>query len=61
MTSKRILELAYHGALELWNELRAKTSRRGADIITKHHEEVAWKELQEITKLLHNEEIKEGK
>ena len=59
MTNKRILELAYHGALELWNELRAITSRRGADIITKHREEVAWKELQEISKLLHSEELKE--
>ena len=60
MTNKRILELAYHGALDVWTEMHAKASRRGADMIAKHREEIAWKEVQEITHLLKAEELKEA-
>lgn len=55
MTNKRILELAYQGAMLVW------TSRIKTDMIGKHREETAWKELKEITKLLHEEKVKEIK
>ena len=61
MTNKRILELAYQGALLVWTGANAKASRTKMDMIAKHREETAWKELKEITKLLHEEEVKEIK
>ena len=58
MTQKRILELAYHAALELWVEADDKaTACHGENTILNNKERRRWKEYMEISKML--EEIKQ--
>ena len=55
MTQRRILQLAYYEALELWNREKEE-SDYWDDEYHKFKEKKAWTELQEISQLLYNEE-----
>lgn len=54
MTQRRILQLAYYEALELWNREKEE-SDYWDDEYHKFKERKAWTELQEISQLLEKE------
>lgn len=55
MTQRRILQLAYNEALNIWNREKEKTDYWD-DEYHKFRERKAWAELSEISQLLYNEE-----
>ena len=59
MTQERILELAYDRALELWTIENLKLKKDRENRIIKYREQKYWEELEEINRLLIEENEKE--
>ena len=57
MTQKRILQLAYYKAVDVWSSEKEDTELWASDY-NRAKEKRAWDELQEITRLLYEEEHK---
>lgn len=56
MTTERILELAYRGALEMWSQANQKLIENPENKRNQRTERKRWEELEEIRRIIIAEE-----